>query len=114
MMALASGVRARHNDAMRVLVVYGNPKAGGFVHGCVDAIADRLESRGVQVDRLRLADVNLADCTGCFTCLGTDRCVMDDDGHEIVQRIRAADGLVCGASVRNGQSPKDWWNRLQR
>ena len=90
---------------MRVLAVYGNPKEGGFVHGCVDAIADHLESRGVEVDRLRLAEVNLADCTGCFTCLGQDRCAIDDDGHDIVQRIRAADGLVCGASVRNGSVP---------
>ena len=87
---------------MKIMAVYGNPKAGGFVHGCVDAIAERLESRGVKIDRLRLAEANVRDCTGCFSCLATGECVIDDDMNAIVPRIREADGLVCGASVRNG------------
>lgn len=86
---------------MKIMAVYGNPKSGGFVHGCVDAIAERLESRGVEIDRLRLADADIADCKGCFTCLRTGRCEIDDDINPIAERIRAADGLVCGASVRN-------------
>ncbi len=87
---------------MKIMAVYGNPKEGGFVHGCVDAIAERLEGRGVDIDRLRLAEVNIQDCRGCFACLKTGECAIDDDMNEIAPRIRAADGLVCGASVRNG------------
>ena len=87
---------------MRILAVYGNPKEGGFVHGCVDIIAGRLESRGVEIDPLKLRDAHIADCTGCFTCLRTGACVIDDDMNAVCERIRAADGLVCGGSVRNG------------
>jgi len=87
---------------MKIMAIYGNPKQGGFVHGCVDAVADHLESRGAEVDRLRLAEANIQDCTGCFACLKTGRCVIDDSINAIVGRIRAADGLICGASVRNG------------
>jgi len=86
---------------MKIMAVYGNPKAGGFVHGCVDAIAERLESRGAEIDRLRLVEANIQDCTGCFKCLATGQCAIDDGMGAIVERIRAADGLVCGASVRN-------------
>jgi len=87
---------------MRILAVYGNPKEGGFVHGCVDIIAGRLQSRDVEIDPLKLRDAHIADCTGCFTCLRTGACVIDDDMNAIYERIRAADGLVCGGSVRNG------------
>lgn len=87
---------------MRILAVYGNPKEGGFVHGCVDVIAGHLESRGVEIDRLKLLEADIADCTGCFACLRTGACVIDDDMNAIYDRIRAADGLVCGGSVRNG------------
>jgi len=87
---------------MKIMAVYGNPKSGGFVHGCVDLIADRLEGRGVEVDRLHLADADIKDCRGCFTCLRTGQCIIDDDMKAITERIRAADGLVCGGSVRNG------------
>jgi NAD(P)H-dependent FMN reductase len=87
---------------MKILAVYGNPRSGGFVHGCTDAVAERLKSRGAEVDRLRLAEIDMKDCTGCFACLGTGRCVIDDDMNGVIERIRAADGLVIGASVRNG------------
>ena len=86
---------------MRVLAIYGNPKSGGFVHDCIDAAADHLENSDVDVDRLHLADANIKDCTGCFTCLQTGECVIDDDMANITRRIREADGLVCGCSVRN-------------
>jgi len=86
---------------MKVLAIYGNPKSGGFVHDCVDAVADHIESAGVEVDRLRLADANIKDCTGCFACLQTGQCVLNDDMADIIERIRDADGLVCGCSVRN-------------
>lgn len=87
---------------MKILAVYGNPKSGGFVHGCVDAVADRLEGRGVEVDRLKLAEADIRDCTGCFTCLRTGECAINDDMNAISERLRSADGLVCGGSVRNG------------
>jgi multimeric flavodoxin WrbA len=87
---------------MKIMAVYGNPKSDGFVHGCLDAIAERLENRGAEVDKLKLAEMDLHDCTGCFACLRTGECVIDDDVAAILDRLRAADALVCGASVRNG------------
>jgi len=90
---------------MNVLAIYGNPKRGGFVHGCVEHVAQRLESQGAEVDRLHLIDSGIQDCAGCFTCLRTGVCAIDDDMTQIIDRMRAADGLVFGASVRNSFFP---------
>ena len=87
---------------MKVIGIYGNPKDGGFVHGCMDAIAKRLEERDVVVERLHLREQGILDCTGCFTCLRTGSCVLDDPMNGICERMRQADGYVIGCSVRNG------------
>ena len=69
-----------------ILFIYGNPKRGGFVHGCVDHIADRLESEGAQVDRLHLSECTFGDCIGCFNCMRTGHCSLDDDMGDIIER----------------------------
>ena len=90
---------------MKIMVIYGNPKEGGFVHGALDIVRARLEGRGVEIDEVRLAREDIKDCTGCFTCLATGRCVIDDAMNGVCERIRQADGIVAGASVRNGNVP---------
>jgi multimeric flavodoxin WrbA len=87
---------------MKVMVINGNPKEGGFVHGCLDALAQRLERQGAQVETLHLRAQDIQHCTGCFACLRTGVCVLQDSMNEIAQRMRSADGFVIGCSVRNG------------
>ena len=88
-----------------VLVIYGNPKKGGFVHGCLDTIAMELEKSDVQLRKIHLMDKEINDCTGCFHCLRTGSCPIEDDMDEIMDLMRKADGYVVGASVRNGFFP---------
>lgn len=87
---------------MKAVVIYGNPKRGGFVHGCLDFIASFLEAKGVEVEKIMLVDSDIRDCAGCFTCLRTGRCTVDDDMGGILETLKGADGIVAGASVRNG------------
>ena len=87
---------------MNAVVLYANPKDGGFVHGCLDAIAERLAAGGAAVEHRHLKDEGIADCTGCFACLHSGRCVLDDGMNDLCERLRAADALVIGCSVRNG------------
>lgn len=100
---------------MRVMVIYGNPKAGGFVHGCLDRMAARLEGAGAAVERLRLNDAEIRECVGCFRCLSSGVCSTHDAMADIIARMVAADGLVVGASVRNGLCPalyKKFYERI--
>ena len=90
---------------MRIVVIYGNPMAGGFVHACLDRVSARLAAAGAEVTALRLNEMRVADCAGCFTCLRTGRCALHDDVGPAITQMVAADALVLGASVRNGQAP---------
>ena len=100
---------------MKILAIYGNPKEGGFVHGCVDFIVDSVEKSGAEVTKLHLVNKNIQECTGCFACLRTGKCVIDDDMNSIYEDIKDAEGFVFGASVRDSSFPalvKKFYERI--
>lgn len=87
---------------MQVLVINGNTKKDGFIAGALAIVADRLAAKGVEVVHLRLAEARIQDCLGCFRCLKTGTCVIDDDMARITRQMLDADGFVVGSPVRNG------------
>ena len=89
---------------MKVLVINGSPKKEGFTPGALDIVSSALEARAVEVERLRLSERRIQDCIGCFQCLRTGRCVLDDDMGGVIEAMLAADGFVVGSPVRNGQT----------
>jgi len=93
---------SQDTTAMKVLVINGNPKKGGFIAGVLDIISSYLKARDIEVQYLRLADAQITDCTGCFHCLKTGTCVLADDMNHIIQTMMEADGFVVGSPVRNG------------
>jgi multimeric flavodoxin WrbA len=87
---------------MKIVIIDGDPKKGGFIPGCLGIIAGALAEHGADVEAVRLADRDIRDCVGCFQCLRTGECPLDDAVAEIIGRMRSADGLVLGSPVRNG------------
>jgi len=100
---------------VKIACIYGNPKTGGFVHGCLDRVAGRLADKGAEVTPIRLAESDIRHCTGCFACLAEGKCPINDDMERIIAAMRDADGWVAGASVRNGYFPalyKTFYERI--
>lgn len=89
---------------MKILVINGNPKRGGFTEGALDIVTSRLRAQGTAVETIRLGDAHIQDCIGCFHCLKTGDCVLTDDSETIIQSMKEADGFVIGSPVRNGLS----------
>jgi multimeric flavodoxin WrbA len=89
---------------MRILIINGNVKTHGFIAGALNLAQDHLIANGVRTSSLRLADAEIQDCLGCFNCLKTGVCILNDDTKEITERMLNADGFVIGAPVRNGST----------
>jgi len=55
-------------------------------------------SEGAEIRFVRLTDLEIRQCSGCFQCMakGID-CVQDDQFPELVKEVRWADGVVLGA-----------------
>lgn len=51
-----------------------------------------------QLEILSLANLKLHLCRGCYACLGPRKqCPMDDDLYYLVEKIKAADGIILSA-----------------
>ncbi len=86
---------------MNILIINGSPKHGGFTGGALDFAATCLQGKGVTINHVRLADMTIHDCRGCFNCLKTGKCVIPDDVETIIKEMIKADGFVIGSPVRN-------------
>jgi len=89
---------------MRILVINGNTKSTGFIAGALNIIIKYLESKNVDVEYLQLTNTQIQDCKGCFNCLKTGSCIIEDDMNDILEKMLAADGFVVGSPVRNGMT----------
>lgn len=50
-----------------------------------------------QLELLRLADLNLGLCRGCYSCITGKQCPIDDGLYYLVDKIKAADAIILAA-----------------
>lgn len=65
--------------------------ADEFVRGAQDG--------GNQAEKMSLREKSINFCRGCFACLKTDRCVIDDDASVIAEKMLNADVLVFASPI---------------
>jgi multimeric flavodoxin WrbA len=94
-------VIAGEDDSMKILLIDGNPKQGGFSESALRIASSRLEKMGASTETIRLVDTDIKDCIGCSTCLKTGKCVLRDDAESIIQSMKESDGFVIAGPVRN-------------
>lgn len=81
---------------MRTLVFLGSPRKKGNSDILADAVIRGIEKGGGEVEKVRLAELNIGPCDGCGSCEKTGQCVIDDDMQELYHRIDKADCvLIC-------------------
>lgn len=53
----------------------------------------------VEVEIISLYDLNIGDCLGCEKCIINDACVYNDDMDLILEKMKAADGIILSSPV---------------
>ena len=79
---------------MKVIGVSGSPIKNSNTDRAVQMA---LEATGLETEFLKLKDYTIAPCQACLGCVKTNRCVIEDDGIELAEKVKAADGLIIGA-----------------
>ena len=86
-----------------IVVLNGSPHRDGntatlmgwVVAGCVEA--------GASVEWIHLVDHSIDYCQGCFTCLRTGECHIQDGFAQVRRRMEMADGIIVGSPMYAGQ-----------
>lgn len=84
----------------KVLILSGSPRKGGNSDLLCDEFMRGAQESGNAVEKIRVAEKNVAPCKGCYYCKRSGgQCVSKDDMGEILQKMIDADVLVLASPV---------------
>lgn len=89
---------------MKVLAIIGSPRKG-HTFDLVQRIADLLREEGpIEVETLLLGEMDIEPCRGCYACqsAGERLCPLRDDLLPLVERMKAADGVIFASPTYTG------------
>ena len=89
---------------MNALVLDASPSLDHPAARAAGALELAFRGRGAAVTRVRLADLDLAPCNGCFGCWTTrpGECLIGDDARGLAAKVVAADAVAVAGPVEFG------------
>jgi multimeric flavodoxin WrbA len=87
-----------------IVALNGSPHRHGNTATLMQWVVAGCETAGAHdVTWIHVIDYNLRFCEGCFTCLRTGVCPLEDDYLALRARLIAADGIIVGSPVYEGE-----------
>jgi multimeric flavodoxin WrbA len=92
-------------NRVSIIALNGSPHRAGNTATLMSWVVEGCEAAGASVSWLHVVDQEIQYCEGCFGCLRTGACVLQgDDFHDVLERLRTADGMIVGSPVYEGQA----------
>lgn len=83
----------------KVLILSGSPRKNGNSDTlCNEFMRGALESNN-QVEKIRVSELNIGYCKGCYACKDSGKCIIKDDMAGVLQKIIDADVIVLASPV---------------
>ncbi len=83
----------------KVLIISTSLRKNSNSDALAAAFAEGANEAGHETEQISLMGKTIGFCRGCFACLKTRRCVIQDDAGAIVQKMLTADVLVFATPV---------------
>ena len=84
---------------MKILGIMGSPRLGGNTDLLLDAVLSGAQSKGAEVEKLVIDQLNISPCREHYGCLEDGRCVIRDDMDALYPKLLAADGIVVASPM---------------
>jgi multimeric flavodoxin WrbA len=86
---------------MKVVAFNGSPKKEGNTFHGIQIVAEELKKEGVEVEVIHVGNKVIRGCLACNGCVKNqnERCVIDDEVNEWIQKMKEADGIILGSPV---------------
>lgn len=82
---------------MRILAINGSHRPGKGTAALLQAALDTAAKKGADVELVELARLDVGYCIGCNACLAKPCCTLHDDMDGLVEKMKAADGIILGS-----------------
>lgn len=83
----------------KVLLISASLRGNSNSEALADEFVNGAQASGNQVEKVSLRGKSISFCRGCFACLKTGRCVIDDDANAIAEKMLNADVLVFASPI---------------
>ena len=83
----------------KVLIISSSPRKGGNSDTLCDQFRKGAEEADNQVEKIRLAELNIGYCSACYACKTKGHCVKQDDMELVIANMRSADVIVLATPV---------------
>lgn len=86
---------------MNVTLINGSPKAEGNTYHALKTVAEELGKLGISTEIIHVGDKNIRGCIACGGCAKNkdEKCIINDEVNEIIQKMKLSDGIVIGSPV---------------
>ncbi len=86
---------------MKVVAFNGSPKKEGNTFHGIQIVAEELKKEGIEVEVIHVGNKVIKGCLACNGCVKNqnERCVIDDEVNEWIQKMKDADGIILGSPV---------------
>ncbi|MBR8538001.1 flavodoxin family protein [Carboxylicivirga sediminis] len=86
---------------MKVLAINGSPHKKGNTYLALTIVCEQLNKEGIETEIIAIGHKKIQGCTACNACAKSldERCIIDDGVNELIQQMKAADGILFGAPV---------------
>ena len=89
---------------MRATILNGATRDDAPTHRVAAALTDLLQAQGCDVEQIRLEELDIAPCLGCFGCWVKTPgiCLIDDAGRDVTKRAIQCDLLTFVTTITFG------------
>jgi len=87
---------------MGVLIISGSPRENGNTTALLSILNAELQKCKVSTELISLHDKKINHCLHCDKCIGSNRCIQNDDFNTIYEKMLNHEGLVVGSPVYVG------------
>lgn len=84
---------------MKILALSGSPRVNGNTDQYLNMVLEECAAQGAETELIRVCDLNLKGCHGCYGCVEAKACVHQDDFQMVFSKIVEADVLLLGSPV---------------
>lgn len=86
---------------MKVVAFNGSPRKEGNTYEAIKIVAEQLQNESIEVEVIHVGNKKIQGCTACGSCFKTkdERCIIDDEVNEWIQKMKSADGIIFGSPV---------------
>ena len=84
---------------MKAVMLFGSPRKKGNTIQLARIMTDTLKEKGHSMRMLYLNDLNIRPCQGCYVCLKTGICKINDDMKDLRKYIMESDLIIYATPI---------------